>query len=87
MNNIFFGVKMDSIRDLQVGDQAKILGFGQCEPHYRQKLMAMGLLPGSVIELTCVAPLGDPVQILSRGSLLSLRKSEAQVLNLEKIVP
>ncbi len=77
---------MRSIRDLQVGDQARIAGFGQCEKHYRQKLIAMGLLPGSVIELTCVAPLGDPVQILSRGSLLSLRKSEADVLHLEKIV-
>jgi ferrous iron transport protein A len=73
------------IKDLQVGDQAKILGFGQCEPHYKQKLLAMGLIPGSVIKLTRIAPLGDPLQILARGSVLSLRKAEASVLNLEKI--
>lgn len=77
---------MLSIKDLQVGDQARILGFSQCEPHYRQKLLSMGLLPGSVIELTRIAPLGDPLQIVARGAVLSLRKAEANVLKLEKIV-
>jgi ferrous iron transport protein A len=77
---------MLSIKDLQVGDRAKVLGFGQCESHYRQKLLSMGLLPGSVIELICIAPLGDPLQIIARGSVLSLRKAEANVLKLEKIV-
>lgn len=78
---------MLNIKDLQVGDRAKILGFSPCEPHYRQKLLSMGLLPGSVIELTCIAPLGDPLQIVTRGSVLSLRKAEATVLKLEKIGP
>ena len=77
---------MLSIKDLQVGDRAKVLGFGMCESHYRQKLLSMGLLPGSVIELICIAPLGDPLQIIARGSVLSLRKAEANVLKLEKIV-
>ncbi len=76
---------MLTIRDLHVGDEAKITGFSQCDPHYRQKLLAMGLLPGSVIKLTCIAPLGDPVQVVIRGSVLSLRKAEASVLKLEKI--
>lgn len=76
---------MLTIRDLHVGDEAKIMGFSQCDPHYRQKLLAMGLLPGSVIKLTCIAPLGDPVQVVIRGSVLSLRKAEASVLKLEKI--
>lgn len=76
---------MLTIKDLHVGDEAKIKGFSQCDPHYRQKLLAMGLLPGSLIKLTCIAPLGDPIQIVIRGSVLSLRKSEASVLKLEKI--
>lgn len=76
---------MLTIKDLQVGEEAKITGFSQCDPHYRQKLLAMGLLPGSVLKLTCIAPLGDPFQIVVRGSVLSLRKSEASVLTLEKI--
>ncbi len=76
---------MLTIKDLLVGEEAKITGFSQCDPHYRQKLLAMGLLPGSVLKLTCIAPLGDPFQIVVRGSVLSLRKSEAAVLTLEKI--
>lgn len=76
---------MQTIKDLQVGDQARILGFGQCEAHYRQKLLSMGLLPGTLIELTGIAPLGDPLQIVTRGSVLSLRKAEASVLKLEKL--
>lgn len=76
---------MLSIKDLQLGDQAKILGFGPCESHYRQKLISMGLFSGTVIQLTGIAPLGDPLQIVARGSVLSLRKGEAHVLQLEKI--
>lgn len=78
---------MLTIKDLQVGEEAKIKGFSQCDPHYRQKLLTMGLLPGSVIKLTCIAPLGDPFQVVVRGSVLSLRKSEASILKLEKILP
>ncbi len=84
---MLLGIAMLTIKDLHVGEEAKIKGFSQCDPHYRQKLMAMGLLPGSIIKLTCVAPLGDPFQVVIRGSVLSLRKAEASVLNLERIVP
>jgi len=77
---------MLSIKDLQVGDRAKILGFRPCEPHYRQKLLSMGLLPGAEIELARIAPLGDPLQIVSRGTVLSLRKAEAGALKLERIL-
>ncbi len=76
---------MLDIKNLQVGERAKILGFSQCEPHYRQRLLSMGLLPGAIIELTCIAPLGDPLQIVTGGTVLSLRKAEASVLKLEKI--
>ena len=76
---------MLNIKNLRVGERAKILGFSACEPQYRQRLMAMGLLPGAVIELTCIAPLGDPLQVVAGGTVLSLRKAEASVLKLEKI--
>ena len=42
------------------------------------RLMEMGLLNGTVIELIRYAPLGDPVEIRVRGSHLSLRKHEAE---------
>lgn len=76
---------MIAIKDLRVGDKAIIRGFRDCARHYRQKLLSMGLTPGSIIELIRVAPLGDPIQIVTRGFALSLRKAEANVLCLEKV--
>jgi Fe2+ transport system protein FeoA len=50
-------------------------------PEIRPRLMELGLVPGTKIELVRFAPLGDPVDIRVRGYHLSLRKHEAaQVL-------
>ena len=78
---------MQGIYDLVVGEKAKILGFAKCARQYRHKLLSMGLTPGAVIELIRIAPLGDPIQIITRGFALSLRKAEASVLQLEKVTP
>jgi len=76
---------MIAIKDLRIGDKAMIRGFRDCARQYRQKLLSMGLTPGAIIQLIRVAPLGDPIQILSRGCHVSLRKAEANVLQLEKV--
>lgn len=73
-----------SFATLKPGEFATILGFVQTDPAYRQKLLAMGLTPGSQFEVLRCAPLGDPVEIFVRGSALSLRKHEANCLLLEK---
>ena len=44
----------------------------------RPRLMEMGLLVGTVVELVRFAPLGDPVEIKVRGYHLTLRKHEAE---------
>jgi ferrous iron transport protein A len=44
----------------------------------RGRLMEMGLLAGTAVELVRFAPLGDPVEIRLRGYNLSLRKHEAE---------
>lgn len=69
---------------LRVGDQGRITGFGDMPPGYRRKLMSLGLTPGTVFEVKRVAPLGDPVEISVRGFSLSLRKSEASAIIIEK---
>ncbi len=70
------------IRDLKCGETASIIGFEDGEPAYRHKLLTMGLTPGTVITLSRVAPLGDPIEILVRDYSLSLRKVEAGILRL-----
>lgn len=47
-------------------------------PAHRPRLMEMGLLVGSTVQLVRFAPLGDPVEIKVRGYNLTLRKSEAE---------
>ena len=72
------------IRNLFPGEAAVITGYEQGNSYYRQKLLSMGLIKGTVVRLIKTAPFGDPVQLELRGFKLSLRKTEADVLILEK---
>jgi ferrous iron transport protein A len=72
--------------DLTVGERAKITGYEQSSNKlYLKKLLTMGLVLGVELQLIGIAPLGDPVRISLCGSLLCLRKSEANILKLEKL--
>jgi Fe2+ transport system protein FeoA len=48
------------------------------EGTFRRRLMELGLVPGTRVELIGVAPLGDPLELLVRGSSLSIRRAEAE---------
>jgi Fe2+ transport system protein FeoA len=73
------------IKELEIGEQAEIVGYESRNPAYRSRLLAMGLTKGTVVKLLKVAPLGDPVEIELRGFNLSLRKDEAQVLRIRRL--
>ena len=73
------------LKNLSVGDRARVLGFADTGGAYRRKLLSMGLTPGVELSITRVAPLGDPVEIRVRGFALSLRKNEADALSVEKL--
>lgn len=53
------------------------------ERGFRRRLMELGLVPGTVVELVRVAPLGDPVEVLVRGCSLSIRRAEARHILVE----
>ena len=69
---------------LSVGEKAVVKGFVTGQKEYRAKLLAMGLTKGVTLEITRVAPLGDPLEISVRGFSLSLRKTEAAAVLVEK---
>ncbi len=73
------------LRDMQIGDSGKVTGIRRGEKAYRQKLLAMGLTPGTEFSVTRYAPMGDPVEIKVRGFSLSLRQAEADALLVEKL--
>lgn len=67
---------------MKVGHRGRIVGISGGEKVYRQRLISMGLLPGTEFVVSRIAPLGDPVEIRVRGFALSLRKEEAHILKI-----
>lgn len=63
----------------------KMLKFSVSSGPLRQKLLALGFLPGTMVQINAVAPLGDPVKIFLRGHTVSLRKRECQQIEVECI--
>jgi ferrous iron transport protein A len=74
-----------SLKNLAVGDLGRIVGFEPSGKAYRKRLLAMGLTPGTEFRITRFAPMGDPVEIKLRGFALTLRKNEADILQIEKL--
>lgn len=71
--------------ELQVGHIARIRSLAAGNVAYRKRLIAMGLIPGTIFTVSRMAPLGDPIEIIVRGFALSLRKEEASILQIEAL--
>ncbi|MGV6481272.1 FeoA domain-containing protein [Pantoea agglomerans] len=72
---------------INMGSTYRILGYkASVNPAWRQKLLTMGMLPGAVIEIIRVAPMGDPVQISTRRVSLAVRQRDLDDIILEEIV-
>jgi ferrous iron transport protein A len=71
--------------DLKTGQTARVIALTQGDKVYRQRLIAMGVLPGTEFTVSRLAPLGDPIEIEVRGFALSLRKDEAAIIQIELI--
>jgi ferrous iron transport protein A len=65
--------------DVRVGHSVTVVRIGG-ERSFRRRLMELGVLPGTRIEVVRVAPLGDPVELMARGCRLSIRKNEAAII-------
>jgi ferrous iron transport protein A len=52
---------------------------------FRRRLLELGLVPGTRVELLRIAPLGDPIELLVRGASLSIRKAEASAIAVEPV--
>jgi ferrous iron transport protein A len=71
------------VSELKIGQKARILSLLKTgDKAYRQRLIAMGLIPGTEFSVSRMAPFGDPIEILVRGFALSLRKAEANILQI-----
>ncbi|RZJ97841.1 MAG: ferrous iron transport protein A [Flavobacterium sp.] len=69
------------LSDLKAGGKGIIKGFESSE--LELKLMEMGCIPGEMVVVEQVAPLGDPISVRVAGYSLSLRKNEANQILLQ----
>ena len=67
------------LTDLAVGSKAVVAEL-KVAPEHKPRLMEMGILVGTSVELVRFAPMGDPVEIRVRGYHLSLRRSDAALV-------
>ena len=73
---------MRTLKDVQVGETVKVVklhGTGAV----KRRIMDMGITRGAEIFVRKVAPLGDPVEITVRGYELSVRKADAECIEVE----
>jgi len=70
---------LQDLKPGQKGKVTKISGTGSIH----SRILSMGIIKGTELEMERVAPLGDPVEIKLKGYHLSLRKSEAANIYLE----
>lgn len=73
---------MKTLRDVKIGKSARVVRL-HGEGALRRRIMDMGLTRGVAVTVRRVAPLGDPIEINVRGYELSLRKEDAEMVEIE----
>lgn len=71
------------LNNLKPGERGRITRLDSGIGPIRRRLMDMGVLPGELIKVEKVAPMGDPIEVTVKGYNLSLRKSEAKGIEIE----
>lgn len=73
---------MKTLRQANIGDTAKVVKI-HGEGAVKRRIMDMGLTKGVEVHIRKVAPLGDPIEVTVRGYELSLRKTDAEMIEVE----
>lgn len=73
---------MKTLRDAKIGDTVKVVKL-HGEGAIKRRIMDMGITKGVEIYVRKVAPLGDPIEVKARDYELSLRKADAEMIEVE----
>ncbi len=73
---------METLRNAKVGQTVKVVKL-HGEGAVKRRLMDMGLTRGTEVYIRKVAPLGDPVEVTVRNYELSIRKADAEMIEIE----
>lgn len=75
-------MKMKTLKQVEIGQTVKVVKL-HGEGAVKRRIMDMGLTKGVDVTVRKVAPLGDPFEITVRGYELSLRKADAEMIEVE----
>ena len=75
---------MKTLRESKVGDTVRVVKL-QGEGAVKRRIMDMGLTKGVDVQIRKVAPLGDPIEVTVRGYELSIRKADAEMIEVESV--
>ena len=75
---------MNTLRNTEIGSTVKVVRL-HGEGAVKRRIMDMGITKGIEIFVRKVAPLGDPIEVTVRGYELSLRKADAEMIEVEAI--
>ena len=75
---------MNTLREAKIGQTVKVVKL-HGEGAVKRRIMDMGITRGVEIYVRKVAPLGDPVEVTVRGYELSLRKADAEMIEVEDV--
>jgi len=73
-----------TLKDLSVGKSGLVLAVGG-EKILRKRLLEMGITPRTTVTVKKAAPMGDPIELLLRGYVLSLRLAEAEKITIQEV--
>ena len=73
---------MKTLRDIKCGQTVRVVKLNGMGP-VKRRIMDMGITKGVDIYVRKVAPLGDPIEVTVRGYELSLRKADAEIVEVE----
>ena len=73
---------MKTLRDVKIGETVTVKKF-HGEGAIKRRIMDMGITKGAEVYVRKVAPLGDPIELTVRGYELSLRKADAEKIEVE----
>lgn len=72
-----------NLGNLKPGEQGRIVRLDSSIGPIRRRLMDMGVIPGELVRVEKIAPMGDPIEVKVKGYKLSLRKGEARGIEIE----
>ena len=74
--------RMKTLKEVKVGEDAVVKRL-HGEGATKRRIMDMGITQGTAVHVRKVAPLGDPIELTVRGYELSIRKADAEMIEVE----